>query len=324
MDKFDSFRIFARVAEACSFTKAAEQLGVPRSSVSAAVMALEARVGTQLLNRTTRRVSLTADGDAFFQRCQKLLADLEEAETLFRQETPPPGKLRVTMPSRIARLIIAPALPTFFEINPQISLEIYATDAVRDLVQDDIDCALRVSESDDNRLIQVALGELEIINCASPAYVKKFGLPRRVSDLSTHRAVHYRSSLIGGVEPWTYMDKEKLRTVDLSSIVSTDDAETYIASTLAGLGLIQVPAYDVQQHLARKELIQVLPSARAPPMPMFLVYPQRRHLSRRLQSFIEWVKPVLQARLLLNRKPRSPRQTTHNRSRHAPRTIDSV
>jgi LysR family transcriptional regulator for bpeEF and oprC len=324
MDKFDSFRIFVRVAEAGSFTKAAEQLGVPRSTVSAAVMALEARVGTQLLNRTTRRVSLTVDGGAFFQRCQKLLADLEETETLFRQETPPAGKLRVTMPSRIGRLIIAPALPTFFELNPQISLDFYATDAVRDLVQDDIDCAIRVGESNDERLIEVALGELNIVNCASPAYLEKFGLPRRVSDLSAHRAVQYRSSLIGGVEPWTYVDKGKLQAVDLPSIVSTDDAETYIASALAGLGLIQIPAYDVQEHLDRRELIEVLPTMRAPSMPISLVYPQRRHLSLRLQSFIEWVTPVLLARLSLNNKPRSPRQTSYNRSGHAHRTIDSV
>ena len=299
MDKFESLRIFERVAEVGSFTKAAEHLGLPRSTVSAAIMALEARIGARLLNRTTRRVGLTLDGAAFHQRCQKLLVDLEEAEMLFRRQTPPAGKLRITMPSRIGRLIIAPVLPTFFETHSKISIEICATDIVRDLVQDDIDCALRVGECNDDRLIHVPLGALEIINCASPAYIEKHGFPRRVSDLSKHHAVHYRSSMIGGVDPWACVDQGKLHTIALPSIVSTDDAETYIACALAGLGLIQIPAYDVQEHFSRKELIEVLPSARAPSVPISLVYPQRRHLSRCLQAFIEWVTPVLQARLSL-------------------------
>lgn len=288
-----------RVAEARSFTKAAAQLGLPRSTVSTAVQTLESRVGQQLLQRTTRTVSLTADGEAFLQRCMRLLSDLEETENLFRKTGSPSGRLRVTVPSRIGHLIIAPALPAFLSRNPGLTVELRSTDRRRDLVEDDIDCALRVGEANEEQLIRRSLGKLVILNCASPGYLEKFGTPRRPADLERHKMVGFIPGSASVPEPWTYVHRGETFSLELNFAMATDNADDYIAAASAGLGLIQVPAYDVKLHLARKQLVEVLPAARAEPMPVSLVYPKRRHLSQRLQTFVEWVMPILTSKLAL-------------------------
>ncbi len=299
MDRFDTIRIFVRVAEARSFTKAAEQLGVPRSTVSTAVQALESRVGQHLLHRTTRIVSLTADGEAFLQRCTRLLSDLEETENLFRRTGSLSGRLRVTVPSRIGHLVIVPALPVFLDRNPGLSIELRSTDRRQDLVEDDIDCAIRVGDVNDEHLIYRSLGRLVIVNCASPGYLKKFGTPRRPSDLERHRVVGFIAGSATVPEPWTYVQRGETISLDLTYAMATDNANDYIAAAIAGLGVIQVPAFDVKTHLARRQLVEVLPAARAEPMPVALVYPRRRHLSQRLQAFVEWVTPILSSKLAL-------------------------
>ena len=297
MDRFDTLRVFVRVAEAKSFTKAAAQLGLPRSTVSTAIQALETRVGQHLLHRTTRMVSLTADGEAFLQRCSRLLADLEETENLFRKVGSPSGRLRVTLPSRIGHLIVVPALPAFIERNPDLTIELRSTDRRHDLVEDDIDCAIRVGSTNDQQLISRPLGELAILNCASPAYLKKFGTPRRPADLDRHQIIGFIPGSTTAPEPWTYVHRGETISLNLRPRLSTDDANDYVAAATAGLGLIQVPMYDVKTLLARKQLVEVLPTARAEAMPISLVYPKRRHLSRRLQAFVDWVTPLLTAEL---------------------------
>lgn len=299
MDRFDTFRAFVRVAEARSFTKAATQLGVPRSTVSTAIQTLEARIGQRLLHRTTRMVSLTSDGEAFLLRCSRLLSDLEEAENLFRRTSAPSGHLRVTVPSRIGHLIVVPALPKLLERNPGLTIEIRSTDRRRALAEDDIDCAIRAGEANDDQLISRRLGELAILNCASPAYLRKFGTPRTPADLARHRMVGYIPGSATGPEPWSFVRRGAVVSLDLMAVMTTDNANDYIAAAVAGLGLIQVPAYDVKQLLARKQLVEVLPTARAEAMPIALVYPKRLHLSRRLQAFVEWVTPILMSELAL-------------------------
>lgn len=251
----------------------------------------------RLLHRTTRKVSLTVDGEAFLQRCVQLLDDLEDAENLFRKGGSTAGRLRVTMPTRIGHLIVAPALPSFFESHPDITIELTSTDSVRDLIEDDIDCAIRVGETSDDRLAARALGTLPIANCASPAYLQKYGTPRRPADLARHLAVNYVRSSTARPEPWTFLYKGEVQSMSMAAQVSTNDAETYIAAALAGLGLIQVPAYDVKAMLAAKRLIEVLPHARAPEMPICLLYPKRRHLSQRLRVFTDWVTHLLKTEL---------------------------
>jgi LysR family transcriptional regulator for bpeEF and oprC len=298
LDRIDLFRIFARVVDCSSFTRAADTLGMPRSSVSAAVQELEARLGTRLLNRTTRTVSPTNDGAAFYERCVVLMADVEEAETLFRQsDARPSGKLRVDVPGRIGRLIIAPALPDFLDRFPEIHIDLGVTDRAVNLIEDNIDCALRVGPLRDSGLIARALGELRLINVASPGYIERYGKPRP-EKLAGHWAVNYASPSTGRVEDWEWIEGGVLKTLAMKSRVTVNSAEAYIACCLAGLGLIQIPAYDVKHHLASGRLVEVMPRHRAAPMPITLLYPHRQHLSRRLQVFADWLEALMKRSVL--------------------------
>jgi len=299
LDRIELFRIFARVVECSSFTRAADGLGVPRSSVSAAVLELEGRVGARLLHRTTRKVSPTQDGIAFYERCQRVVADVEDAENLFRQTAAQPsGRLRIDVPGRIGRLIIAPALPAFLDRYPQMDIDLGVTDRAVDLVEDSVDCVLRVGPLSDSALIARPIGRLPLVNVASPAYLARHGTPRVPDDLASHWAVKYASPSSGRVEDWEWMDNGALRTVPLRGRVCVNSAEAYIACCLAGLGLIQIPAYDVRLHLEAGEMVEVMPNHRAEPLPMTLLYPHRQHLSRRLQVFVDWLEALLRQQLL--------------------------
>ena len=299
MDRIDLFRIFTRVVECASFTRAADTLGVPRSSVSAAIQELEGRVGARLLHRTTRKVSPTQDGVAFYERCQRVIADVEDTENLFRQTSAQPsGKLRVDVPGRIGRLIIAPALPEFLALYPQINVDLGVTDRAVNLVEDSVDCVLRVGPLGDSSLIAKPIGKLSLINVASPAYLARHGMPQSPHDLGDHWAVNYGSPSSGRVEHWEWIEDDVLRTLPLRGRVTVNNAEAYIACCLAGIGLIQIPAYDVRRHLEAGELVEIMPHHRAEPMPMTLLYPHRQHLSRRLQVFADWLEALLKRQLL--------------------------
>lgn len=295
MDRVELFRIFARVVECSSFTRAAHSLDMPRSSVSAAVSELEGRVGARLLNRNTRRVSATGDGAAFYKRCLGVIADVEDIENLFQQDSSSPsGKLRIDVPGRIGRLIIAPALPAFLSRYPAIDIDLGVTDRTVNLVEDGIDCVLRVGALADSGMIARSIGTLPLINVASPAYLMQFGTPRTPADLPEHHAVNYASPSTGRVEPWEWMEHDELCSFAMRGRVTANSAEAYIACCLAGLGLIQIPAYDVRHHIDLGELVEVMPDHRAEPMPMSLLYPHRQHLSRRVQVFADWLETLLQ------------------------------
>jgi len=299
MDRIDLFRIFLRVVDCSSFTKAADTLGIPRSSVSSAVIELEKKVGARLLHRTTRRVSATHDGKAFYVRCQRLIADVEETENLFRQAgAKPSGKIRINVPGRIGRLVIAPALPNFLEAYPDIDIDMGVTDRAVDLVEDNVDCVLRVGALIDSGLIARPIGKLPLINVASPAYLRQFGTPETAEDLVRHWAINYASPSTGRVEDWEWMEDGGVRSLPVRGRVTVNNAEASIACCLAGLGLIQIPAYDVQLHIEAGELVEVMPHQRAEPMPMALLYLHRQHLSRRLQVFADWLEALLKLKLL--------------------------
>lgn len=305
MDRIDLFRIFCRVVECSSFTRAADTLGIPRSSVSAAVQELETRVSARLLNRTTRRVSPTQDGLAFYERCQRVLSDVEETEGLFRNtSTQTSGQLRVDVPGRIGRLIIAPALSGFLDQYPNIDISLGVTDRAVNLVEDSLDCVLRVGPLSDSGLIARPIGKLALINVASPAYLARHGTPRTPADLADHWAVNYASPSSGRVEDWEWLEEGTLRTLAMKGRVTVNSAEAYIASCLAGLGLIQIPAYDVRQHIEAGELVEVMPDHRAEAMPMTLLYPHRQLLSQRLQVFAGWLEELLKRELLSSERLR--------------------
>ena len=294
MDRIELYRVFVRVVDCAGFTRAADQLNLPRSTVSEAVRTLEQRLGTRLLHRTTRQVTPTQDGLLFHARCQQLIADVDEAEQLFRQSPLTlSGRIKVDVPGRIGRLIIAPALPGFLQAYPQIDIELGMTDRSVDLIEDGVDCALRVGPLQDSRLVARNMGQLPLINVASPAYVERHGLPTHPSQLGTHWGVLYASPGNGRVEAWEWRENGVLRSQPLAGRVTVNSAEAYIACCAAGLGMIQIPAYDVRAELAAGSLLEVMPVYRADPMPMHLLFPHRRHPSQRLRVFADWLQRVL-------------------------------
>jgi len=294
MDRIDLFRIFARVVESGSFTRAATTLGLPRSSISAAVQTLETRVGVRLLARTTRKVAPTQDGTAFYERCLRAIADVEEIENLFRKDAVrPAGRIRVDVPGRVGRLILAPALPDFLARYPDIDVDFGSTDRAVNLIEENVDCVLRVGSLADSGLIARAIGDLPLLNVASASYLARHGVPRHPNHLASHLVINYASPSSGRIAPWEWVEDGKVKTSAPRARVTVNNAESYIASCLAGLGLIQIPAYDIRDHLTSGALIEVMPEYCAAPMPMTLLYPHRRHLSHRLRVFIDWFEGIL-------------------------------
>lgn len=294
MDRIDLLQVFLRVADTGSFTRAADGLGLPRASITTAIQQLEARLGSRLLHRTTRRVGLTPDGEVLLDRARALVADMDDLEQQFLPtHGSVKGRLKIDVPSRIARRLIAPALPGFFQRHPAIELELGSSDRAIDLVHEGVDCALRVGPLTSSSLVARPLGHFTLINCASPAYLAQHGTPRSPAELPQHLAVHYASPASGRVMPWEWQRDGETSRLRMRGQVAANNAETYIACALAGLGLIQIPLFDVREHLAAGELVEVLADARAEPLPVHLVYPHRRNLSRRMQVFAAWLDGVL-------------------------------
>lgn len=299
MDKLHQYRVFMQVADMGSFIRAANALDLPRASVSAAVQQLEAGMGTRLLHRTTRKVGLTADGELLLARIRALLVDSEEIEQLFQtQQRQVSGRLNVDVPSRIARRLIAPALPGLLRRHPRLQIGLGSTDRAIDLVQEGVDCAVRVGSLHDSSLAVRPIGRLALVNCASPAYLREHGAPGTVANLvESHLAVGYASATTGRELPWECADEERAQVFEVPSRVIVNNAESYIACCLAGLGLIQVPRFDVQHLLASGELVEVLPDCRAMPMKISFVYSHRRQRSRRLTAFVEWFEELVRPHL---------------------------
>jgi DNA-binding transcriptional LysR family regulator len=282
-----------------SFIRAAHALVVPRASVSAAVLQLEAQVGARLLHRTTRKVRLTADGARLLERIRPLLADLEDIDQMFHaQPGQVSGRLSVDVPSRIARRLLAPALPALLAHHPRLQLVLGSSDRMIDLVNEGVDCVVRVGALRDSSLVARPLGSMAMVNCASPAYLREHGNPRCPNEMDGHWIVGYASPSSGRGLPWEYVDGSgQPRTVELPCRVMVNNAESYIACCKAGLGLIQVPRYDVQHLLDSGRLAEVLPRYRAPPMPVSLLYPHRRQRSQRLAVFLAWFQALIQPHL---------------------------
>lgn len=210
----------------------------------------------------------------------------------------PSGRLRVDVPGRIGRLIIAPALPAFLDRYPQIDIDLGVTDRAINLIEDSVDCVVRVGPLGDSGLIARPLGNLTLINVASPGYLARHGTPRTPDDLGAHWAVNYASPSTGRIEEWEWSEQGASRSIAMRGRVTANSAEAYIACCLAGLGLIQIPVYDVKRHIDAGELVELMPRHRAAPMPMTLLYPHRQHLSRRLQVFADWLTDLLKQKLL--------------------------
>ena len=298
MDRFDQYRVFAQVAEMGSFIKAANALNAPRASVSAAIQQLEAQLGVRLLHRTTRQVRLTADGEQLLARVQPLLADVEDIDQLFHaSQLQASGRLSIDVPSRVARRLIAPALPSLLRRHPRLVLALTSTDRAIDLVQEGVDCAVRIGALADSSLAVRPLGRIALINCASPGYLREHGEPRKPADLSEgHWTVGYASPKTRRELPWEFHADDGHIAQPRSRVI-VDNAENYIACCLAGMGLIQIPRFDVQHLLDAGELVEVMPAFRAAPMPVSLIYPHRRQRTRRLTVFQDWFESLMRPHL---------------------------
>lgn len=295
MKTIEGLQIFVRVAELSSFTQAAEQLALPKARVSTAVQQLEGQLGTRLLHRTTRKVQLTQDGQAFYERCKDLLDDMDELQGMFQQQGPQSlrGRLRVDMPTLIARDQIIPRLPEFLAAHPQLSVEFSSTDRRVDVVREGFDCVLRVGPLADSGLVARPVGQLRQINCASPDYLAQHGTPKTLEDLASHRAIHYVPTLGAKPSGWEYVHEGRVRTLAMPSVLTVNSTEAYQSACVAGLGLIQAPAAGLASLLARGLLVEVMPQHRAPSLPVSLLYANRRNLPQRVQVFMAWVAETL-------------------------------
>jgi DNA-binding transcriptional LysR family regulator len=294
MDRIDVMKIYVRVAELGSFTQAADSLGLAKASTSAAVRALEAELGTRLLQRTTRRVTMTQDGRAFYERSRDMLAELDELQSMFQQgETGLSGRLRVDLPVAIARNIVTPALPAFLDAHPRLQLDLSSTDRLVDVVQEGFDCILRVGWLSDSSLVARPLGAFRMVNCASPAYLARFGMPMTLADLAQHRLVDYAPALGGRTALFEYLEGGVRRSIAVPAVLAVNNSDAYQAACLAGLGIIQAPATGIAQALRDGRLAAVLPGYCAAPMPVTLLYPSRRHLSKRARVFMDWLAATL-------------------------------
>jgi DNA-binding transcriptional LysR family regulator len=301
MDRFAVMSVFVRVAETGSFTKAAESLGVSRATVSVSIQQLEDRLGVRLLHRTTRRVSLTSEGHFYLEKARDVLGRLDSTEQLFRDAQPRvSGRLAIDVPTRIARRVIIPALPEFLARHPGLQIHLGASDRTINLVEKGVDAVVRVGPLRDSSHIARPLGALAQINCASPRYLAQHGHPTVPEDLDDHVVVSYAPNF-SGTGSWDYVVNGEEHSRPMRSVVAVDNAETYIASCLAGLGLIQIPAYDVRHHLESGALVSVMPRHVAPALPISLVYPSRRQVPQRLQTFASWATALFERHGMLER-----------------------
>lgn len=290
MDRFNAMRVFTRIVELGGFAKAADSLQMPRASVTILIKQLEAHLGVQLLHRTTRQVSPTLDGAAYYQRCVQLLADLEETEAAFSAtRRNPRGTLRIDMPAGVGRLIVIPALPAFSARYPAIELEIGLNDRPVDLIREGVDCVLRGGLCLDDSLVARPLVLMEQVTCASPGYLERHGTPQSLDELAGHQVVEYFSSVSGKRYGLEFEVGEEVRLVDLPKQVAVNSADGYLAACEAGYGLVQTPYYHVAQQLADGRLRQVLRDVPPPRLPLTALYPPQRHLSTRVRVFVDWL-----------------------------------
>lgn len=288
MDRLDVMQLFIRIVERRSFTVAAHDMEVPRSTVTTVIRNLETRLGVRLLQRTTRVVKPTLDGEAYYRRCVAILDDIEDAEGAFSGALPK-GLLRIEVQGTLARHFLLPGFPEFLARYPDIELSMSESDRWVDLVQEGVDCALRWGRLRDSDLSARQVAVLERLTCATPGYLEKFGNPSNIDGLAGHRVVGLRSLTTGAVTPLEFgREGSAVRTVSLPSTLSVTGTESYLAGIRLGLGLAQVPRFHVEEDLERGTLVPILPDYPPPSVPVSLLYPRSRQLSPRVRVFLDW------------------------------------
>lgn len=297
MDKVKAMHTFVRIVEANSFTKAAQTLHLPRASLTATMQNLEAYLGVQLLQRTTRRLSLTPDGAQYYQQCLDILGAIDAAELSFRgpDARRPKGMLRVDLPGTLGRYLVVPRIAQFHAAYPDVQLSLSLTDRVVDVMQEGIDCALRVGDLPDSSMVARRIGTMRFVLCASPAYLERHGTPRDAESLAGHFGIVHLSGRSGRPFDWTLQAKEGTRKVDLTGPVAVNDAEANVSCALQALGLAQAATYQVREHLTQGRLVHVLPDSPPTDMPVSLLYPKGRMSSPKLAVFSAWLGALFDA-----------------------------
>jgi LysR family transcriptional regulator for bpeEF and oprC len=290
MDRFYAMKVFTRVVESRSFVKAGESLQLATPQVSRTLQALEAHLGARLLNRTTRSISLTEDGETYYERCIRVLADVEEMEAeLAHAKLNPTGTVKVNLPSLIAKTAIIPALSEFFSLYPEIQVQMGLSDRQVDIVEEGVDCVIRTGELEDSGLVARRIGNLPRVTCASPSYLEKYGEPKTLEELGDHIGVNYVSSNTGRFRGWDFVVDGKIETIDMRSVVAVNEVDAYVTCGLHGLGIVKGALYPLAPYIKTGALREILKDFPSPPRPISIMYARNRHLPRKVRVFADWV-----------------------------------
>jgi LysR family transcriptional regulator for bpeEF and oprC len=295
MDKVKAMQTFVRIVEARSFTRAAESLGLPRAALTATIQKLEAYLGAQLLQRTTRKLALTQDGAGYYRQCVAILQAIEAAELPFRGPGRPQGRLRVELPSAVGRILVMPRIAQFHARYPDVELVLGISDRLADITQEGIDCALRIGHLQDSALVGRQIGVMRFVTCGAPAYLAQYGVPATLDDLQRHRCVVHFSNRTGRAFDWDFTVDGKVVTVPMRGPVAVSDADAYVCAALQGLGLVQAAAYQVRAHIAGGALVPLFEQWPPTSMPVSLLYPQGRLASPKAAAFAGWLADLFAA-----------------------------
>jgi LysR family transcriptional regulator for bpeEF and oprC len=299
VDRLLAMQVFTRIVDANSFSRAADTLNLPRASVSNIIQNLEAHLKVRLLQRTTRRLSLTPDGAAYYERCVRILAEVEEAESAFSISSKVPrGRLRIDMPGALGQLVVMPELFEFHSNYPALELVVGFNDRRIDLIQEGIDCAIRVGALEDSSLVARRIGTVPYVTAVSPEYLSSHGDPQTIGALQEHTAVKYFIGQSERALDFDFVAGTRAVQVKMRGMVAVNDAEAYLSCGLKGLGIIQVPLFMARTHLETGKLVEVLPDFKPLPQPISAVYPHKLHLSPNVRVFVDWIVELFARRNL--------------------------
>jgi DNA-binding transcriptional LysR family regulator len=288
MDRFQEMRAFVTVVDSGSFVRAADTLDLSKTAVSRLVGDLESRLGTRLLHRTTRRLSLTPEGEVFHERCRQLLGDVAEAEAeLTAHAGEAVGRLRVNVPVTFGLLHLAPLWPAFMALHPKVELEVTLADRVVDLVDEGYDLAVRIARLQTSSLVSRQIASTRMVLCASPDYLRRHGTPVDPAELARHPVIAYKLLSIG--ERWEFEGPDGPVSVTVTPRMRTNSGDTCCAAALRHQGLVLQPSFLVGPHLASGALVEVLPQYRSLMLGVYVVYPSRKHLTPKVRVLVDFL-----------------------------------
>ncbi|CCM76143.1 LysR family transcriptional regulator [Rhizobium mesoamericanum] len=295
MDQLSAMRAFIRVVETGNFTRAADTLAMPKATVTNLIQGLEAHLHTKLLNRTTRRVMVTTDGALYYERAAQIVSELEELDgSLSNSQGLPTGRLRVEMAGAFADWIVVPALCDFYQKYPDIRIDLGVGDRTVDYLAENVDCALRGGTPADQSLIARRVSEVEMLTCAAPLYIEKFGIPTRPEELENgHYSVSYFRAQTNRTLPFEFRKDNEDLEINPRYLLSVNDSRTFVNAALNGLGIAQLPRFMIRDALAKGDLVEILPEWSREPFPLYIVYPPNRHLSNKVRVFVDWLVKLL-------------------------------